>query len=121
MIHIYNSYSFPIQLEIIDEIPIQFQVRNILFNVKIDSGKDKTIIYTLRPTKRGEYEFGSIHLYAITILGLISRRYRFSQDKMVPVYPSFIQMRKYSLLAISNRLVMNGIKKINKRFKAKQA
>lgn len=113
-IHIYNSYPFSIDLEIIDEIPIQFQVRNILFNIKINSGEDKTITYTLRPTKRGEYEFGSVNLYAITKLGLVSRRYRFSQNKKVPVYPSFIQMRKYSLLAISNRLVMNGIKKIRK-------
>jgi len=113
-ISIYNSYPFSIGLEIIDEIPIQFQVRDILFHIKINSGKDKTITYTLRPTKRGEYEFGAVNLYVITTLGLVSRRYRFSQNKKVPVYPSFIQMRKYSLLAISNRLVMNGIKKIRK-------
>ena len=33
---------------------------------------------------------------------------------MVPVYPSYIQMRKYELMAISNRLTEAGIKKIRR-------
>jgi uncharacterized protein (DUF58 family) len=33
---------------------------------------------------------------------------------MVPVYPSYIQMRKYELMAISNRLTESGIKKIRR-------
>lgn len=33
---------------------------------------------------------------------------------MVPVFPSYIQMRKYELLAISNRLTETGIKKIRR-------
>ena len=33
---------------------------------------------------------------------------------MVPVYPSYIQMRKYELMAISNRLVESGIKRIRR-------
>jgi uncharacterized protein (DUF58 family) len=47
-------------------------------------------------------------------LALLSRRFRFSSDKIVPVYPSYIQMRKYELLAISNRLTETGIKKIRR-------
>ena len=35
-------------------------------------------------------------------------------DALVPVYPSYIQMRKYELMAISNRLTETGIKKIRK-------
>jgi uncharacterized protein (DUF58 family) len=42
------------------------------------------------------------------------RRYKFDADKSVPVYPSFLQMRKYQLLAISNRLSEIGVKKIRK-------
>jgi uncharacterized protein (DUF58 family) len=33
---------------------------------------------------------------------------------MVPVYPSYLQMRKYELMAISNRLTEAGIKKIRR-------
>src|SRR5690606_40532545 len=40
--------------------------------------------------------------------------FRVSQNKTVPVYPSFRQMRKYELPAISNRLTEFGIKKIRR-------
>jgi uncharacterized protein (DUF58 family) len=33
---------------------------------------------------------------------------------MVPVYPSYVQMRKYELMAISNKLTETGIKKIRR-------
>jgi len=42
---------------------------------------------------------------------LIARRFRFSDDAEVPVYPSYIQMRRFELLAISNRLTDAGIKR----------
>jgi uncharacterized protein (DUF58 family) len=53
-------------------------------------------------------------VFATSVIGLVSRRFVFSADKMVPVYPSFLQMRKYELLAISNRLSDYGLKKIRR-------
>lgn len=114
LVQIHNHYPFSVLLRVIDEIPHQFQVRDHSYTLKLEPGKRETLEYFLRPVKRGEYSFGALNFFARTRLGLISRRFRFSQDKMVPVYPSFIQMRKYELMAISNRLVELGIKKIRK-------
>jgi uncharacterized protein (DUF58 family) len=113
-IHLENHYTFPLNTEIIDELPFQFQERNIVFRIKIGSAKSKVIEYLVRPVKRGEYHFGAVNVYASTPFRLVIKRYRFSQDMMVRVYPSFIQMRKYELLAISNRLTEAGIKKIRR-------
>jgi uncharacterized protein (DUF58 family) len=113
-IFIENGYPFKISLSIIDEIPFQFQKRDMEFQYLLDTGENKTIHYFLRPTKRGEYSFGAVNIFATSPLGLVSRRYQFSQDKVVPVYPSYLQMRKYELLAISNRLTDVGIKKIRR-------
>ncbi len=113
-IRIDNHYLFPTKIEVIDELPFQFQLRNIFFKLMIPSGKSKTIDYDVRPTKRGEYSFGAVNIYVKSPIGLIQKRYKFSQDVVVPVYPSFMQMRKYELLAISNRLTEFGIKKIRK-------
>ena len=113
-IRLENLYPFTASLRVIDEIPHQFQRRDISFYTAIPSGESKSISYSLRPVKRGEYSFGSVNVFASTPLGILSRRFRFSNDKMVPVYPSYIQMRKYELLAISNRLVETGIKKIRR-------
>ncbi|UKJ08168.1 DUF58 domain-containing protein [Solitalea lacus] len=113
-LYLENHYPFRVRVRIIDEIPNQFQKRDLLFKESFKSGSAKTIRYQLRPVKRGEYEFGALNVFVTGQLGLIRRRYRFEQGKIVPVYPSFIQMRKYELIAISNRLPELGIKRIRR-------
>lgn len=113
-VHVENFYPYKITLEVIDEIPHQFQKRDLTFNFQLGPGDARVISYHLRPVKRGEYSFGSINAFVSSPLGIFSRRFRFAADAMVPVYPSFIQMRKYELMAISNRLTNAGIKKIRR-------
>ena len=113
-IYIENWYPFNIVAGIIDEIPFQFQKRDVLFKTALKPQQRKLINYLLRPTKRGAYEFGDIRVYVQSQLGLVRRRYNFNQAETLPVYPSFLQMRKYELMAISNRLTDIGIKKIRR-------
>ena len=110
-----NRYLFPVRISVIDELPFQFQIRDKEFKLSVDSGKTKTIEYDVRPAMRGEYNFGAVNVFVKSPIGFVQRRYRFSQDMTVPVYPSFMQMRKYELLAISNHLTDAGIKKIRRR------
>ena len=113
-IYLENRYRFPVQAETIDEIPHQFQRRDVLFKTAIKPGETQIIDYQLRPTKRGEYAFGALNIYAASPLGLVRRRFRSEQDRVVPVYPSFLQMRQYELLAIHNRLTEVGVKRIRR-------
>jgi uncharacterized protein (DUF58 family) len=113
-IFIENFYPFKAEIEIIDEIPHQFQKRDTSFFLTLSVRESKTITYSLRPVKRGEYSFGSVNALVRSPLKLIRRRFRFSNDAVVPVYPSYLQMRKYELLAISNRLTEAGVKKIRR-------
>ena len=113
-IDIKNYYTFPIGVKIIDEIPEQFQVRNFEISRRIKASSQDDIQYYLRPTERGEYLFGSLNVYVISPLRLISRRFKFSKDQMVPTYPSYIQLRKYDLMAFSNNLFQYGVKKIRR-------
>ncbi|PIF33455.1 uncharacterized protein (DUF58 family) [Flavobacterium sp. 9] len=113
-VSIKNHYTFTISVKIIDEIPFQFQVRDFKIIKKIKASAEKEFGYDLRPTERGEYYFGNLNLYVSSPLKLISRRFIFDKDQMVPTYPSFIQLRKYDLLAFSNNLHQYGIKKIRR-------
>ena len=113
-VFIQNFYQFKVKLRVIDEVPEQFQMRKAQYWVTVEPGDSSTVNYQLRPVKRGEYHFGKLNVLAQGPLGLISRRYTFAEPVMVPVYPSFIQMRKYELLAISNNLTMQGVKKIRR-------
>lgn len=113
-IYLQNNYSMRIYITVIEEAPFQFQARNLYFKLKINTGSERFIYYDLRPTKRGEYLFGAVNVYVSSFLGLIQKRYKFEEDKKVAVYPSFLEMNKYELLAASNRLTDIGIKKIRR-------
>jgi uncharacterized protein (DUF58 family) len=113
-IYIESFYPFATEIEIIDEIPHQFQKRDVLFKTSLTSRQHKLLNYLLRPTRRGEYEFGWLRVYVQSPLKLVSRRFNFEQAEVLPVYPSFLQMRKYELMAISNRLDEVGIKKMRR-------
>ncbi len=109
-----NYYTFPIFTKIIDEIPEQFQVRDFSIEKKVKASSVIELKYKLRPTERGEYKFGKLNIYVHSVLGLISRRFFFDNETMVPTYPAFLQLKKYDLLAIGNNLTMYGIKKIRR-------
>lgn len=114
-IFIENRFAFQIQTTVLDELPFQFQIRDAGYDVELPPGETRHISYTLRPVARGEYHFGTLNVYVSTPVGLIKRRFRFESDgAMAPAYPSFIQMRKYELMAISNRLTEAGIKKVRR-------
>jgi len=112
-IYVKNHYTLPIHLNIIDEIPFQFQKRDFSINKKIKANSEIGFSYFLHPTERGEYTFGRLLIYVQSPLRLVSRRFIFSQDEMVPTYPSFIQLRKFDLMAIAYRNEL-GLKKVRR-------
>ena len=113
-VKIKNNYSFPVRTEIIDEIPIQFQKRDFLKELKVEAKNENSFEYSLTPVKRGEYFFGNLNVYTSTFLGLVKKRYTFNRDQMVKVYPSFIQMKKLDFLAMDNKITLQGFKKIRR-------
>lgn len=109
-----NKYPFRVAIKIIEEVPFQFQKRDLTFSTSIGVRKSEVLYYDLRPTERGVYQFGAINVYVAGLLGLVTRRYIFDGNKDVAVYPSFLEMHKYELLAASHRLTDYGIKKIRR-------
>ena len=109
-----NAYNFKVTLKIIDEMPFQYQKRDFEINTHLDKLTDKKITYTLRPLERGEYHFGNLNVYVTSPIGLLTRRFQFGNHAMVPNYPSFLQLKKYMLLAFSNRIFEFGLKKIRR-------
>lgn len=109
-----NDYPIVIRVEVIDEIPFQFQRRDVLFRAELNAHETRIIRYALRPVKRGVYHFGVIRVFASTSVGLAGRRFDCDRPVEVKVYPSYLQIHKYELMAISNHLRELGIKKVRK-------
>jgi uncharacterized protein (DUF58 family) len=73
------------------------------------------LTYRLRPTKRGLYEIGDMHLRYRTLLGLLLRRQRFSTRTLVKVYPNVANLGRYELAARAHRLSELGLVAIRQR------
>jgi uncharacterized protein (DUF58 family) len=110
-IQLENNYGFAIRCRVIDELPFQLQERSWERKIEVNRGGVQEVCYTVTPHERGEYQFGDIHVFVASPLGIVSRKYSFPSERMVKVYPSFFQMRRYQLLAAANRLQEVGVKR----------
>lgn len=114
ILQVTSNMPFETSMEIIDELPFQFQQRDWWMEHSFKPGQQKNISYSLRPTQRGEYRFGNIILYVKSKLGLLMRRYDIEAEQVVPVYPSFMQLRKYELLSKTTVQPEQGNKRMRK-------
>ena len=112
-IKIQNQYPFKINFRIIEELPIQFQKRDFLIQIKLNKGEDKAINYNLRPTERGVYHFGSLNIFA-SFIGFFERRIKQHDSITIKTYPSYLKMQQYTLLATTNQLHQTGVKRIRR-------
>ncbi|MBR6182092.1 MAG: DUF58 domain-containing protein [Prevotella sp.] len=109
-----NRSPLSLHLEVIDELPFQFQKRDFSIKGRIGANEGKTFTYTLRPTERGVYAFGRVLLYVSSMVGMVQRCIRTAEPFNVKVYPSFLMLRKYELMALSNNFSEMGIKRIRR-------
>jgi uncharacterized protein (DUF58 family) len=109
-----NRYPFPVRLQIIDEVPEQFQLRNFVLKTELKAGAEGALEYTLRPKQRGEYVFHSINIYIKSPFQLIVRRRTIAAETMVRVLPSFQALKQFDLLAMSQNLAESGNKRMRK-------
>src|ERR1700712_1576974 len=79
-----NNYPFTVIMEIIDELPIQFQERRHFFQRQMAPRAEEKFSYELRPVERGEYDFGNLIIYASSLLNLVSRRFICEAQNSVP-------------------------------------
>ncbi len=109
-----NNMPAIVNVEIVDELPLQFQKRDWKLIHKLKPGEQKNIIYNLRPVERGEYNFGNTIVYTKSLLGLLQQRHDAATAQKIPVYPSYIQMRKYELLSQTTIQSEHGNKRMRK-------
>ncbi len=106
-----NRYPFPVFVTLLEELPFQFQDRNFSLKTKLNAGEEYVFKYKLRPVERGIYQFGYTYIFVKSALGIVNRRFAFNTEQEVQVYPSFQQLRHFSLYSYMNRLNEMGVHK----------
>ncbi len=109
-----SGYAIPVRIRVIDELPEQFQKRDLVFSTPLPTWGHHTFHYEVRPVRRGIYQYGAIQVFASTPIGLLERRFSLDRAKEVAVYPGYLQLRRYELLAIHDRLSLAGVKRIRR-------
>lgn len=109
-----SSYTIPLQVEVIDELPYQLQKRDTTFNFSLSPNGMRTVLYSIEPKERGIYEFGNVNVYVSSVLGLIQRRYLIDKKMEIGVYPSILQMRKHDFQVFNKSSNAQGVKKIRR-------
>ena len=108
-----NNSNINLKYELTDELPIQLQHRKYISLDTIQKEDTNQIRYKIRPTVRGQYQFGKLHAYISNkYIGMLQRRVTNNCEEQVAVYPSFIQMKKYELQVFSQTASLSGIRRV---------
>jgi uncharacterized protein (DUF58 family) len=113
-LQVWHNYPFPLLVNIFEELPEQFQARTNHYSRKMQGGKRHSIQYSLRPVHRGDYRFENTICMLQTALGLVQRRIVTSEPVNVKVYPSFLQLRQFRLMANTAQILEKGTIQLRK-------
>lgn len=111
---LHNQYGLSLGITIIDELPVEFQKRDFEIKDHLEADEQKSYTYKLRPTIRGEYTFFNVNVFIHSILGLVERRMKNRLEQKILVYPSIMQMNRFSLMAVARISTMRGVKKVRR-------
>tara|TARA_R110001592_G_scaffold59905_4_gene182066 strand:+ start:18058 stop:19401 length:1344 start_codon:yes stop_codon:yes gene_type:complete len=110
-----SQLHYPLFVTLRDESPASFYVRDPELVLRIQPGKTSSVVYKVKPTARGEYEFKKLDLQRASIFGLWTINYTLDARSKVRVYPNFAAIAGYSLLHADNQTIQLGIKKKARR------
>jgi uncharacterized protein (DUF58 family) len=113
-IELASHRPYKINIEVIDELPVQFQNRKWQRKFSLSGNQIFSFDYLLKPSERGEYFFGIINIFLRGPLNMMIRHITSGKEKKVAVYPSFMQMKKYQLMAVTNQLQTGGSRRLRK-------
>ena len=109
-----NHYPFRAQLQLLDEFPEPWQIRDFKMKFVLEPDEKQTVSYTVYPKKRGEYFFGDQYVFIRSPLGFIIRRKTFHSKASVKVFPGFLLLRQFELMAHSTDPGNIGYKQVRK-------
>lgn len=113
-ITIQNRSVHKLYLKIIDEMPYQFKERDFSMPLEITGPATQTISYDLVPQIRGEYDFGNLHVFVKTRIGLAAKKETTVCGRQIIVYPSVVQMGRQELAALNHPAFIQGANKNRK-------
>ena len=113
-IQLRNHYGFRIRYNLLEELPVQFQIFDFNMSGLLSPNKEVDLKYNLKPNERGVYKFGNTNGFVQSPIGLLQRRVILKTQAEIKVYPSFLRINNFSLSAFRANINELGQKKIRR-------
>lgn len=94
-----NRSSQPLHVKVFDEVPESLLPLHQLPASLLPARSSAELRLRVRPVVRGDYEFGPMRLRTQLPNGLLERRISVHQSSKARVYPRFLEVKQYHLLA----------------------
>ena len=94
-----NNYPFRVRVQLLDEFPEPWQIRDLSMRAVLESEEKIILDYIIRPSERGEYFFGDMHVFIKTPLQFIIRRKTIPSREAIKVFPGFLRLRQFEFMA----------------------
>ncbi|MCP4361998.1 MAG: DUF58 domain-containing protein, partial [Chloroflexi bacterium] len=109
---IHNHTARPQLVQLRDDYPAEWSmvVERPILERNLLADTTQSVIYHLRPPRRGNYMFGDMVLRWPGRLGLIQRQVTFSAQTRVKVYPNLLKIREFELLVRRGRVGRLGLR-----------
>ena len=109
-----NNCPFPARLQLVDEFPENWQIRDFKMKTKLEAAEKTRLSYQFKPGERGEFYFGDMHLFIKSPLLLIVRRKTYPAKEAIRVYPAFLMLRQFEFMAHITDPGNTGFKQVRK-------
>jgi uncharacterized protein (DUF58 family) len=114
-LRITHTFTKPTQILVFDAIPASVEQQDLPLSTGLIPGQNSRISYNLRPLERGPLELTPSYVQVPSPFGLWQVRYCSGNISPVKVYPDFMAIAGYTILATENHTSQMGIKKKPRR------
>lgn len=113
-LYVKNLSSSTLKMEVVDQLPVQFQERSFKEEVIIPANEQKVLSYNIIPKQRGVYVFRGADVLLNSKFMLFKRRMVFEEEQSYDCYPSVKQMKEMELKAFAQIQSEEGVKKVRR-------
>ncbi len=106
-VHVRNHTRRALRLRVKDEYPPELLLAaGREAELRVPAGGSRTMVYAVRPPRRGRYTFGRVAVRYVSRLGLVWREARAGEEATVKVYPNLRRAREAELKALGARTLV---------------
>jgi uncharacterized protein (DUF58 family) len=114
-LRISHQFTNAQRIQIFDGVPSDVNTEQLPLQIELQPQQISTSSYSLRPLMRGTLALAKTHIQFNSPLGLWSIRYWAGNASTAKVFPDFVAIANYAILATENHTSQMGIKKKQRR------